>query len=246
MGHHSDIPRVPRSVPEILTRTPEENDRLGIASPGLSDLVHKFRRNAEDYGWNIALRKTFAYLVRAVYFQQVYRIYGINLDSTKPPEHFDKHNFTYKILTPQNVDMIAQVENIAEWLRGHVKKRIETGQLCLVALDGEKVAGFNLINLEQAVLILVNLKKDLRPGCAWSSHIAVKREYRRAGLGSQLRYRIFYELKKRGFRRLYGGTLRSNTASLKLTRSVGFKEIADVHYHKFLSFENWRYERVRA
>lgn len=246
MGLHSDVPRVPRSTTEVLARTPEEKDRLGIASPGLSDLVHKLQRNVEDYGWRIALGKTLAYLVRRVYFQQVYRIYGINLDSTKPPERFDKLNFTYKILTPQNVDMIAQVENIAEWLRGHVKKRIEGGQLCLVALDGEKVAGFNLINLEQALLILVNLKRKLRPGCAWSSHIAVEREYRKEGLGSQLRYRIFYELKKRGFRRLYGGTLRSNTASLRLTRSVGFKEIADVHYRKFLSFENWRYKRVRA
>ena len=80
---------------------------------------------------------------------------------------------------------------------------------------------FNLINFEQAILILVKLKKELREGSAWSSHIAVKKEFRRTGLGSQVRYRIFEELRRRGIRRLYGGTLRSNTASLKLTRSWG-------------------------
>ena len=104
---------------------------------------------------------------------------------------------------------------------------------------------FNLINFEQAILILVKLKKELREGSAWSSHIAVKKEFRRTGLGSQVRYRIFEELKRRGIRRLYGGTLRSNMASLKLTRSVGFTEIVDIHYRKFFSFEDWKYIRVR-
>src|SRR5260221_11538901 len=184
MGYQTHIPRTPRPGPDLLAGTPAENYSLGIASPGLSGLAHKIQRNVEDYGSRVALKKTLAYLVRSVYFRQVYRIYRINLDAAKPPEDFDKHNFTFKILNPQNVDMIAQVENIAEWLRGHLKKRIAGGQLCLVALDGEKVAAFNLINFEQALLILVNLKKKLRRGFAWSSHIAVKREYRRTGLGS--------------------------------------------------------------
>src|SRR6266853_3248834 len=95
MGHHPHLPRVPRAVPEILRGTPEENYNLGIATPGLSDLFHKLHRNVEDYGWRIALGKALAQLVRRVYFQQVYRLYGINLDTSKPPEQFDKHNFTY-------------------------------------------------------------------------------------------------------------------------------------------------------
>jgi L-amino acid N-acyltransferase YncA len=91
----------------------------------------------------------------------------------------------------------------------------------------------------------VNLTRRLHPRCAWSEHIAVRKEYRRSGLGAQLRFRIFQELKLRGVRRLYGGTLVTNSASLALARSVGFKEIADVHYRKILSFKRWRYTRVR-
>jgi GNAT superfamily N-acetyltransferase len=153
--------------------------------------------------------------------------------------------FTYKLLNSQNTEMIAQVENTAEWLRGQVKERIEAGQLCLVALDGETVAGFNLINLKEAPLLLVNRVMQLPRETAWSEHIAVRKEYRRMGLGTQLRRRIFEVLKKGGIRRLYGGTLRSNTASLGLTKSAGFQVLGDIHYRKLLSFEKWRFRRLR-
>jgi GNAT superfamily N-acetyltransferase len=229
-----------------LKGLPREDSSLEIASPSFGGLAHKVWRNLEDYSWRITIQKILAYLVRSVYFRRVYRIYRINLEGTKRPENLNKHNITFEILTAQNVDMIAQIENIAEWLRGRLAKALADGQLCLVALDGGRVAGFNLINFDHATLILVNLQKKLRKDFAWSEHIAVKKEFRKTGLGSQLRFRIFQELKRRGIRRLYGGTLRSNIASLSLARSVGFKEIADIHYRKFFSLERWQCKRVRV
>ena len=234
-----------KSAVDILKGIPQDKHLLDIASLRPIGMAHKVQRNLEDYGWHITIKKTLAYLVRWVYFRQVYRVYGIKLDAIKEPKYSDNHKFNFKLLTPKNLDMILQVENTAEWLRGQVKERIAGGQLCLVALDGDNVAGFNLINLEQASLILVNRTKKLRAGSAWSEHIAVQKEFRKSGLGAQLRYRIFEVLKSRGIHRLYGGTLRSNTASLNLTRSVGFKEICDIHYRKFLSFEIWQFKRVR-
>jgi GNAT superfamily N-acetyltransferase len=186
-----------------------------------------------------------AYLVRSVYFRQAYRIYRINLQETLPAVDDDVPDFTFRILTTQDAKWIAEVEAIAEWLRGKLTKAILDGQACLVALHEDEVAGFNLINFDNAALSLVNLNKKLRRGFAWSEHIAVKKKFRKMGLGSQLRYRIFRELRSRGIRRLYGGTLRSNIGSLNLSRSVGFKEIGDIHYRKFLSFERWWYTRVR-
>jgi len=246
MGHPVHLSATPKSGPNVLNGHPAENFNSRNASPGLSGLARKVHRNLQDYGWRITIRKTSAYLIRSVYFRQVYRIYRINLEGLKPSVDSDKHHFTFKILTVQNVDMIAQIENIAEWLRGRLIEALTAGQLCLVALDGDEVAGFNLINFEHATLILVNLRKKLRRDFAWSEHIAVKKEFRKTGLGSQLRFRIFQELRRRGIRRLYGGTLRSNIASLSLARSVGFKEIGDIHYRKFFSIEKWRYKRVRG
>lgn len=235
----------PKSGSKVLKGVTPEDFSCGIATPGLSGLAHKIHRNYQDYGLQTTVKKTLAYLVRSIYFRQVDRVYRINLDATTTPEGLNKHNFIFKILTTQNADMIAQIESIAEWLRGQLTEAIAEGQMCLVAFDGDQVAGFNLINFDQATLILVNQTKKLRKGLAWSEHIAVKKEFRKAGLGSQLRFRIFQELKKRGIRRLYGGTLRSNVASLSLARSVGFKEIADIHYSKFFSYEKWRYKRIR-
>ena len=246
MGHLAHLPEGPKSGSKVVNGPPPDDLSRRNTSPGQSGLAHKVQRNLQDYGWHITVNKTLAYLFRSVYFRQVYRIYRINLDATKPPEDPSHPNFRFKILTTQNMEMIAQVENIAEWLRGRLTETIAAGQMCLVALDGDEVAGFNLINFDHATLVLVNLKKKLRRGFAWSEHIAVKKEFRKSGLGSQLRFRIFQELKRRGIRRLFGGTLRSNTASLSLARSVGFKEIGDIHYRKFFSIEKWWYTRIRG
>jgi hypothetical protein len=168
MAHQGDIPGNSKSEADVLPGVPVEATGPGIAAPGLSRLSHKVQRNLEDYGWQVAVKKSVAYLLRAIYFQQAYRIYRIDLDEVKLPQDSNPHNFTFKILTVQNVGMIADVENVAEWLRGQVKQKIAAGQLCMVALDGDKVAGFNLINFRQATLILVNLQKKLRRGVAWS------------------------------------------------------------------------------
>jgi GNAT superfamily N-acetyltransferase len=245
MGHPAHLSASPKSVSNARNPLPAEDMNWKSASPGLSGLAHKVHRNLQDYGWRIAIKKSLAYVVRSIYFQQVYRVYKINLEETKPVVDFDNLPFTFKILTARNMDMIAQIENVAEWMHGRLTEALSAGQLCLVALDGDEVAGFNLINFDHATLILVNIQKKLRRNSAWSEHIAVKKGFRKTGLGSQLRFRIFQELRRRGIRRLYGGTLRSNVASLHLARSVGFKEIADIHYHKYFSLQKWRYKRVR-
>jgi GNAT superfamily N-acetyltransferase len=240
------LPESPAPDSKTLPVTPGEDLSLPSSKTELDGLARKIHRNFQDYGWLITLKKAAAYLLRSIFFYQVYRIYSIRLDRVLPPEDIQSKPFTFNILTPQNTDWIAQIEDMAEWMRGCLAQDIASGQLCLVALDGDRVAGFNLINLKEAKLILVNLKRKLKHGSAWSEHIAVKKEFRKMGLGSQLRYRIFQELKKHGVRRLYGGTLRSNLVSLSLARSVGFKEIGDVHYRKFLSVESWRYKKVRS
>lgn len=211
----------------------------------LPALARKFGRNVEDYGWWVAARKALAYCPGFVYSKRVYRIYRINLDQVPPRGELDARGFTFKILESGEEQSIQQIENVAEWLQGKLKDRVATGDLCLVALQEEKVGGFNVITFGEVFIPLINLKRTLRPGEAWSEHIAVQKEFRQKGLASELRYRIFEELRRRGIRRLYGGTLVSNLASLKLTRRVGFQEIVDVIYTKVLHFESWHYKRLR-
>lgn len=217
---------------------------MGVVSMKLHVFVRKVQRNVEDYGWGVVARKTLAHLLRLFYFHQVYRIYRIELDGTQPAGE-DVPGFTFKLLGPEDCDAIAQIESHAEWLHGTLQRRLGAGDMCLAVLEGSRVAGFNLVTFGTVHIPLVNLRAGFRAGEAWSEHIAVLKEFRQRGLAAELRYRIFAELRRRGIRRLYGGTLSSNLPSLKLTRHVGFREIVDVDYRRVLHCESWRYRRVK-
>lgn len=135
---------------------------------------------------------------------------------------------------------------MAEWFADELGHKLAKGSLCLVALDGNRVAGFNVISFGSIYIPLLNMTRSFREGEAWSEHIGVHKDYRKMGLASQLRYRILAELKLRGIKRLYGGALRSNIASLKLARRIGFKEFADVYYRRICGVESRVYRRVRV
>ena len=59
---------------------------------------------------------------------------------------------------------------------------LKYGGLCVVALDGEKVAGFNLVSFNEVYIPLLELKKKFRKDQAWSEQITVSKDYRKQGL----------------------------------------------------------------
>ncbi len=149
------------------------------------------------------------------------------------------------MIGPDDTALISQVEELEEWLQGGVAAKLDDGGVCLVALDGETVAGFNIVAFGRVEMPLVKTHRDFGKGNAWSEQITVNNRYRGKGLGAELRYRIFAELKERGVRRFYGGTLSDNEPNLKLTRKVGFTEIADIRYCKRFTTKSWSCTRVR-
>jgi len=207
-------------------------------------LHRKISRNIADYGVWVAAKKCVARVLGLVYEKRVYRLYKIDT-SHDVPAATDTPNFEMRLLEPTDTKQIAQIEEIAEWLEGRIKERILANDMCLVALDGERVAAFNLIALEEVYIPLIERSRRLLPQEAWSEHIAVHKDYRRRGLATQLRRCILAILRERGVRRLYGGTLSHNIAALKLTRKVGFTEFADVVFTKCFGVRNWQYERPR-
>jgi L-amino acid N-acyltransferase YncA len=207
-------------------------------------LLKKFNRNVVDHGLSSAIKKSLLYSVKAFYDQQIYRIYAINLKDYNP-KSLVKDDFSYKLIGVNDSGLIQQVEEMEEWLDGMLKEKLESGGLCLVALDKDTVAGFNLAAFGKVFMPLVNTHRDFRNGNALSEQITVNNNYRGKGLGASLRYNMFSELKNRGVRKYYGGTLSDNEPNLKLTRKVGFKEIADIHYSKVLRNSNWTCTRVR-
>jgi GNAT superfamily N-acetyltransferase len=203
----------------------------------------KLIRNMGDYGPWVTLGKVISRVFKLVYEHRVYRIYGLDLQTYQPRE-FGPKGFDFRFLSRESQNLIAQIEDKEEWLHETLADKFAKGSLCLVALDGERLAGFNLVSFNKVPIPLLEMDKDLPPDEAWSEQITVLKEYRKNNLGSELRYRVFNELKRRGFRRICGGTLSSNAANLALSRRVGFQELVDVHYTKVFHFKKWNYKEV--
>lgn len=239
MQFSTDVEAIGSRVVETLRR------RHSSVWQRLYVLARKVQRNFEDYGWWVATRKSLLSLFEPIFCYQVYRCYRVNLETAQPQVKWQGHGLVFKILGADDEAEIDQIENLAEWLRGSLRKKIAAGGMCLVALQNEKVVGFNLVAFGEVLIPLINLQRTFRKSQTWSEHIAVHRDCRRRGIASQLRYRAFEELRKRGIKRVYAGALRHNVVSLESARKVGHREFVDVRYLKLLGMETWRYKRLK-
>jgi len=210
----------------------------------LDILARKIRRNLGDYGWWITAKKGVAHLFQPVFLNRTYRIHRVSLEKVRrEPDRASDCVFT--VLKPEDSWAIEQIEYWAEWLQGKLRNRVAAGDLCYVALKGREVVAFNLIAFG-ALISPLGTKRRFRPHQAWSDHVSVLPGYRRKGLVTQLRYKVFEELRKRGIRQLYAGALPHNVASLRSAGKVGFCDLAKVRYLKILGFRTRRYVRVRG
>ena len=165
-------------------------------------ITKKILRNKNDYGLFITFKKSIAYIIKPFYENKTYRIYRLNLDSY---QFMPSSGCTYifRWIDHDDTILIEQIENMEEWLKGKVRILLQSSYLCMVALDGEKVAGFNIITLDKGRLPLIAFSKKLRDHEAWSVQITVNKNYRGKGLATELRYRVFNELKKMGLKTFY-------------------------------------------
>ena len=217
---------------------------MGAVHLTLQVWKRKVERNLQDHGLKTTLSKTIAYLFKFAFEHRVYRLYRIDLlkDKTEPPSELEGVEFRF--LDASDEAAIGQIEGNSEWLKGTVKQRLAAGAICVAAFEGGQLAGFNLVSFGNVFMPLVQIRRAFREGEAWSEQIATVKNFRKKGLASQLRYRIFEELRRRGYRKLYGGALDDNLPSLKLAQRVGFREFVDVHYTRVLTFNWWRYVRL--
>ena len=217
---------------------------MGTLQSEMQLWIRKFERNLQDHSAKVALQKSLAYLFRFAYEHTVYRLYKIDLLQRDTEPLTDIEGVTFEFLKPTNEAGIRQIEDNSEWLRGTVKERLMAGAVCVAAFEREQLAGFNLVSFGEVFMPLVSLSRRFRRDEAWSEQIATVKTFRRQGLASQLRFRIFEELRRRGIRKFYGGALRDNLPSLKLARRVGFQQFVEIRYTRLFGRRQWRYVRV--
>lgn len=207
-------------------------------------IIRPIVRNLRDYGLAATLAKVGSYLVKPFYENRTYRIYCIDLDQLHIPPETDPDSYRYTLVTAEDTSFIRQIEDLAEWFQGQIASKLRSDHLCLAVLDGETVAAFNLVAFSKADIPLLQWERPLDPEEAWSEQITVNRSYRRKGLGRKLRYQMFRELRNIGKKRFCGGALVSNTASLRLARGSGFREVEDIQFKKILWQKSWLHHEV--
>ena len=206
-------------------------------------LFNKIRRNFIDYGLFVTLKKMIMELLSPVYRCRKYRIYAADLERINTSRRA-MDTFTIRVLQPNETNIIDKIEKMEEWLRGQIAERLGHNAICIIALEDDMLAGFNLISFGEIYIPLINMKRVMKPDEAWSEQISVGKQYRGRGLGKTMRYVAIDELRKRNISMLYGGTLRDNRPSLALARSVGFREVMDIDYFRILGKKLWKDRKV--
>jgi len=208
-------------------------------------LVRKFKRNLNDYGFFIAVKKMFLYPLTDIYKKKDIYVYKKDLIQYEPVEKSNP-SFKYVFFKKENMtkDVFNQVLVIEEWLIDKLDFILDNQGICLAAMDGEAVAGFNLVSFNEVYIPLVELTRTFRKNQAWSEQITVRKEYRKKGLGSILRYKMFNELKARGNKSLYGSTMTDNISNIELSKKVGFEIFAKISFRRLLNRKKYSFEKV--
>ena len=208
-------------------------------------LFKKFKRNLNDYGFLIAVKKMILYPLERVYKKKDYLIYKKDLVNYTPVNKTNP-SFEYQFYNSNNLDeqIVNQILLLEEWLIEKIDAIIKNGGLCIVALDGKNVAGFNLVSFNQVYMPLVELNKNFRKNQAWSEQITVSKNYRKQGLGSILRYKMFNELKNRGYKSIYGGTMWDNWSNIELSKKVGFEIFVKISFKRLINNKRYIYHRI--
>lgn len=205
----------------------------------------KIVRNIRDYGFWLSAKKLISRVIGPLYGSRSYHIYIVDLNRVTPKRPNSGSDIKIRFIEPAEKDLISQIEVMEEWLHGEVAGKLRRGQKCLVALQGDRVAGFNLISFDFLNVPAVKLHKPLRgPECA-SEQITVHPEFRGQGLGADLRNAFFLAMKEAGYRRIYGGTDVTNVANRTLTNKVGFKIFAKARYMNVMGRKTLQISRLK-
>ena len=201
--------------------------------------------NIIDYCMLVTAKKIISDTFGLLFKHTIYIMYKKNLENMETVYDSVDPKITIRKIEPQESSLILAVESRAEWLRNRLKAMLQGGDLCfcILAKEGAKLIGFNIIRFGVVDIPLIKCRRKFRSRCAWSEHIAIDKHYRKKGLAQILRRKVFSSLANNGISWLYGGCLKSNTASLKLAARLGFRNILEIHHYKLLFKHWWRFGR---
>jgi len=189
----------------------------------------KVARNFRDYGLLSCLKKSALFLAKPIYEKSNVVLFKTEIKNIDGKELY-QGDLDCKLVESKDTYIINQIEEMEEWLIGKLYSSLENKKLCIVALKNKKVIGFCLISLSEIYLPLLYLKVLLENDEAFSEQITVHKKYRRKGVGTQIRFMAYMELKKKGINKIYSSASINKIASIRSIEKVGGKKIGRFFY----------------
>ena len=209
----------------------------------LSLYVTKTKVALRDSGVKHTLRRILEEtLLGKLYLSRQFIVYEKQLTELDPVR-LGNPNLSFSFVSLDNQDILEQMEKLSGWPQDLVATRLADSGECLVAVDNNGLAGFNLVGYGNIYIHYLDRHLTLSDSEAWSYQIFVSPPYRRSGVATDLRHIMFRHLASKGYTKLLGGYLSSNVKAGMLAESLGFVEREKVTLVKML---NWKRYRVQS
>jgi GNAT superfamily N-acetyltransferase len=205
--------------------------------------IKKINRNFYNFGIWVTVKKTFYSLLNPVYRKLTYKIYLIDLNNfNRPPMRSNK--FDFKFVKEDDVNIIRQIEDMEEWLHNRIIDKLNNNCICLAAIENDTVAGFLIANPKELNIPWMKYKKSLRGNECYGEQITINKQYRKMGLATSLRLKVFDEIAKRGITKFYVGIPTWNRIIRKSVNKFGFTYLADISYLRVFTCSGFRVART--
>jgi len=200
----------------------------------------KLLRNFYDHGIWVLLKKCILHLIKPLYTKELIVLYKIDIkNATANKNH--TNNYTFRFISSVDTAAIKQIIAMEEWIDDELQDKLSGGSICMGAFDKDKLIGFYLASFSQTVIPLLTLQLYFKNDVAWGDQITVHRNYRKQNVATELKSRIYFELKNKGIRNVYGNTRASNKAALRSIAYFSPEKAMLFRYFRFLSYETLKY-----
>lgn len=177
-------------------------------------------------------------LLKKLIAQRKFIIYDKDLTEVGGFELANPH-LRFSFVSQDDADVLEGIEGISGFPRDLIVERLRTGSECLVAMDGNKVVGFNLASFGNIYIYYLEQRVNLSESAAWSEQISVSKQYWNRGIAVDIRNIMFQHLKQKGHTKFIGGCLELNSKARMLAKKLGFVEREMIAYTRVVKWKKY-------
>lgn len=180
-------------------------------------------------------KKLFLFRSFVIYDKDLTKLNNVRLKNPK---------LKFLFIFEDNSEILDKLEEISGFSRDLIMERLKTGSDCLVAMEGDKVVGFNMVSFGNIYIHYLEQYMNLLESETWNEQISISNQYRYKGVASDLRDVMFEHLKEKGYTRCIGGTLKINVKARMLARRTGFIEREKVTFIRVLKRKKYYSQKL--